>query len=182
MNNKLKRFFVALWHEIKALDWEHWGIHFDNYGRLFASTIGIAFFGFMMLMGFAYLPVLQAEVRTASDIVSGDTFSLLFRLWPMISFANALFLSCGGLAWSLYEFSKSFSRYDSYYKRVVELRAIINDAGEGIRGNNRGKEWLKSLSFIDGDEAREVANFVFLGRRLGLNTKSLVEDKFKEAK
>lgn len=176
---KLERKFGALWHKIKTFDHRHLGFHFENYVKLTAGTIGMAFFGFMVFMSFVYLPVLIAESKSSPGIVSGDVMGLLFRVWPLISFVNAILLSAVALVGSLLWVAKSFSFYDSHYRRIVELRTIINDAEEGIEGNGRGSEWIKDLNFEDGDKARKVANFVFLGKRLGLKTKCLVEAKFK---
>jgi len=88
-----------------------------------------------------------------------------------------------GLAWSLSEFAKSFSFWDSYHRRVIELRARINDVECGTGGDGKSNEWLQYLKFEDSDEARKVANFVFLGKQLKFKAKrvkEIVEAHFKE--
>ena len=88
-----------------------------------------------------------------------------------------------GLGWSLHEFCKSFSFWDSHHRRIIELRARVNDVECGIGGDGKSNEWLQSLKFEDSGEARKVANFVFLGKQLNFKTKrikEIVEIHFKE--
>lgn len=183
MIKKLKQAIRAIWQEIKdQVDFERLGFHFSNYTRLLLSTLGVAFFGAVAFMEYCYFPVVQVQEAMAV-VAEGDVLGTLFKSWPLLSFAIAEVVFISGLSWSLYEFTKSFDFYDSYHRRVIELRAIINDVESGIGGNGKHNEWLTKLKFQDSDEARKVANFVFLGRQLGFKpkrVKELVEATFKE--
>lgn len=181
MIKKLKRGIKLIWQDIKdQVDFEHLGFHIENYTGFLLSTIGMVFFGLFALMEWAFYPALLVEMNM-TVVASGDRLGNLFRTWPILSFAISEIFYMVGLCWSIHEFIKSFSFWDSHYKRVIELRARINDAESGIGWDGKQNEWLLSLNFQDGDTARKVANFVFLSRQLGFKVrriKELVKDKF----
>lgn len=181
MIKKLKKATKWLWQKIRKVDFEHFGFHFDNYTRLFLSTIGVVFFGAVAFMEFCYFPVIQVQVRMA--VVEKNFIGALFRSWPLISWYISAVMCAAGMAWGLFEFTRSFSFWDSHHRRIIELRARINDAECGIGGDGRANEWLQSLKFEDSGEARKVANFVFLGKQLNFKAKQIkeiVEAHFKE--
>ena len=176
MIKKFKQGIRTIWQKIKdRVDFEHMGLHIRNYTNLFLSTIGVAFFGFVAFMEYCYFPILQADMDTSPFNVQGDPMGALFLSWPMISFYISMVISMTGMAWSLHSFVQSFSFWDDYHRRVIELRARINDVESGIGGNGKQNEWLLSLQFQDSDEARKVANFVFLGRQLGFRHRRMKE-------
>lgn len=183
MIKKLKQATSWLWQKIKKVDFAHFGFHFDNYTRLLVSIFGVVLFGAIAFMEYCYYPVLQAQMRTTPGVAEGDAIGALFASWPLVSFAMAEGMFVAGAIWSLFEFTKSISYWDAYHRRVLELRARINDVECGTGGDGRANEWLQSLKFVDSDEARKVANFVFLGKQLNFKTKrikEIVEAKFKE--
>ena len=182
MIKKLKQGIKTIWQKIKnQVDFEHLGFHLDNCTKLVVSTFGVLVFGAVAFIEYCYFPIVQAQVRTAPGVAGGDVLGALFSSWPLVSFALAEGVFVVGALWSLFEFTKSFSFYDSYHRRVIELRAKINDVECGIGGDGRHNEWLTKLKFQDSDEARKVANFVFLGRQLDFRSKrvkEIVEAKF----
>lgn len=181
MIKKLKQGVGKIWQAIKRVDFEHFGVHFDNYTRLLLSILGVTVFGAIAFMEYCYLPVLQAQVNTVPMQVKGDPLGALFKIWPMLSWYISVVIFTTGIAWSLFEFGKSFSFWDFHHRRILELRARINDVECGVEGDGRSNEWLQGLKFEDSDEARKVANFVFLGKRLNFKAKrvkEIVEAKF----
>lgn len=184
MIKKLKQGIIKIWQGIKSqVDFEHLGFHIENYTRLVLSTIGVLVFGAVAFIEYCYYPILQAQMRTAPDVVVGDVIGALFASWPLISFALAEGIFTAGAIWSLLEFTKSFSFWDSHHRRIIELRARINDVECGIGGDGKHNEWLLSLKFQDSGEARKVANFVFLGKQLNFKAKrikEIVEAHFKD--
>lgn len=180
MRKIIKELIRGKWQEInEKVDFAHFGLHIADYTGLCLGTIGVVVFGFFAFMEVAYSPIVMAEYR-ATVVADADLMGSLFRVWPILSSAIAFILFVGGIGWSVAELGASLSFYDSHYKRIIELRARINDAEIGIEGNGRGSEWLKDLEFSGSQEAWEVANFVFQGKKLGLNVKRLVEGKFKD--
>lgn len=180
MLKQLKEVIRGQWQRIKEkIDFEHLGLRISSYTKFCVGITGVMLFGFFVLMEIAYYPIMMVELRMAV-VEDGDAMGSLFRVWPILSFVFASMVYIGGLCWSVAELGASFSCYDSYYRRIIELRARINDAEAGIEGNGRGSEWLWSLEFEDEREARKVANFVFQGKKLGLNVKRLVENKFRD--
>jgi len=180
---KLKRAIRAIWQRIKQADFEHFGFHIDNYTKLVSSTFGVIIFGFLAFMEYCYLPVVQVQYAMAV-VIPGDVIGALFESWTMISWTTSVIMCGAAAAWSLAEFARSFSFWDSYHRRVIELRARINDIESGVGGGNgKHNEWLTRLKFQDSDEARKVANFVFLGRQLNFKAeriKEIVEAHFKD--
>ena len=182
MIKKLKQGVKAIWREIRTVDFEHMGFHIDNFTKLILSTFGVIVFGFVAFMEFCYFPVVQVQVAMAV-VVPGDGMGALFKSWPIVSWATSTIMCGAGALWSLHGFAQSFSFWDAHHRRVVELRAIINDVESGIGGDGRHNEWLAKLKFQDSDEARKVVNFVFLGRQLSFRpkrVKEIVEAHFKD--
>ena len=183
MIKKLKQGIKQIWQGIKKVDFEPFGVHFSNYTRLLLSILGVLVFGAIAFIEYCYFPVIEAQMRTTPGVVPGDVLGALFHSWPLVSFALAEGAFATGALWSLYEFTQSFSFWDAHHRRALELRARINDVECGIGGDGKANEWLQSLKFEDSDEARKVANFVFLGKQLKFKTKrikEIVEAHFKE--
>lgn len=181
MIKKLKQRIREIWQAIKRVDFSHFGFHFDNYTRLLFSILGVVMFGAIAFMEYCYLPVIQAEMNTT--LLPSDSVGKLFKAWPLFSWWVSMVIFLGGLAWSLLEFGKSMSFWDAHHRRVIELRARINDVESGTGGDGKANEWLQSLKFEDSNEARKVANFVFLGKQLNFRAKrikEIVEIHFKE--
>ena len=183
MIKKLKQATRWIWQQIQKVDFEHLGFHFTNYTRLLLSILGVMLFGAIAFMEFCYFPIIQVQVNTRPFDVEGDPIGALFRSWPLVSWYISAVMCVAGVAWSVFEFGKSFSFWDYHHRRIIELRARINDIECGIGGDGKSNEWLQGLKFEDSDEARKVANFVFLGKQFNFRSrriKEIVEAHFKD--